>query len=72
MNTTKSPYPISSQCQLRRAFRAENPDLNMRRTVRMGSHLCHVTDTRCAFVDWLDFMVRNGQVSAKLAERATL
>lgn len=32
----------------------------------------HNTDTRCAFVDWLDGLSKSGEVSDKLANRATL
>lgn len=37
-----------------------------------GHGKMHNTDTRTAFVDWLDSMSRDGQVSQELAERVTL
>jgi hypothetical protein len=37
-----------------------------------GNGKMHNTDTRCAFVDWLDGLSKDGQVSQELAERATL
>lgn len=37
-----------------------------------GNGKMHNTDTRCAFVDWLDFQTKDGQVSQALAERVTL
>ena len=30
------------------------------------------TDTRCAFVDYVDSLARNGQISDELAQRVTL
>jgi len=30
------------------------------------------TDIRCAFVDWIDHLKRNGDISEKLGRRATL
>ena len=32
----------------------------------------HNTDTRCAFVDFLDSLSKSGEVSSELADRATL
>ena len=37
-----------------------------------GSGHMHNTDTRCAFVDWLDGMEKSGQLKEGLAERVTL
>ena len=37
-----------------------------------GNGTMHNTDTRCAFVDWLDGLAKNGEVSAELADRVTL
>lgn len=37
-----------------------------------GTGKMHNTDTRCAFVDFLDGLSKDGQVSQELAERATL
>jgi hypothetical protein len=37
-----------------------------------GNGKMHTTDTRCAFVDWLDGLSKSGEVSDDLANRATL
>ena len=37
-----------------------------------GNGKTHTTDTRCAFVDWLDELSKSGEVSAELANRVTL
>lgn len=37
-----------------------------------GTGKMHTTDTRCAFVDWLDGLSKDGEVSAELANRVTL
>ena len=37
-----------------------------------GNGKMHNTDTRCAFVYWLDGLSKSGQVSQELAERVTL
>ena len=37
-----------------------------------GTGKMHNTDTRCTFVDWLDGLSKNGEVSAELADRVTL
>jgi hypothetical protein len=37
-----------------------------------GNGTMYNTDTRCAFVDWLDDLSKSGQVSDKLASNATL
>lgn len=37
-----------------------------------GNGRMYTTDTRCCFADWLDNLSKSGEVSAKLADRATL
>ena len=37
-----------------------------------GGHNDQCTDTRCEFCDWLDQQNREGRVSDKLAQNATL
>lgn len=66
-------YEITTQRELRRRFWAEHPKL-IRRKIRnySGNGTMHVTDTRVAFCDWLDFMSKDGRISQELAERATL
>lgn len=65
---------ITNQKQLRRLFWQENPQLAHlhKRTVKNGDHRDYPTDVRVSFVDWLDSLHRDGQVSDQLAHRATL
>lgn len=37
-----------------------------------GNGRMHNTDTRCAFVDFVDMLSRSGEISQSLAERVTL
>jgi hypothetical protein len=64
---------ITSMAELRRAFWRDNPSLS-RRKVRSysGTGTMHTTDTRVAFVDWLDHQARAGAITEDLASRATL
>lgn len=64
---------ITTQRQLRREFWATFPNVPKRRiTHYSGKGKMWPTDTRCAFVDWLDGLSKDGSISAQLAERATL
>ena len=64
---------MTSQKQIRAAFWAAHPTLP-RRKIRdyAGTGRMHVTDTRCAFVDFVDYLQTGGQISEALANRATL
>lgn len=64
---------ITTQKQIRAAFWAAHPTLP-RRKIRdyAGTGRMHVTDTRCAFVDFVDYLQTSGQISEALANRATL
>jgi len=59
---------ITTQRQLRAEFWQEHPTAH-RGKLRDGDY---TTDTRCAFVDWLDMLAKNGDISEDLAQRATL
>lgn len=66
-------YRITSQRQLRREFWATFPNLPRKRIKNYaGTGLMYRTDTRCAFVDWLDALQKGGDISQALAQRATL
>ena len=66
-------YRITTQAELRREFWETFPDLPRRKiTHYSGKSKMHVTDTRCAFVGWIDNLSRNGDISQELAERVTL
>jgi hypothetical protein len=59
--------------ELRRAFWAAHPTLPRRRiTSYTGTGRMYPTDTRVAWVDFIDHMARDGQISSDLAQRATL
>lgn len=61
------PFEITTQRQLRRAFWENNPNLSRKKVD--GDYL---TDTRVAFVDFVDACVRNRIISEALAQRASL
>ena len=64
---------ITTQKQIRALFWETFPDLP-RRKIRdySGTGTMYPTDTRCAFVDFLDALHRDGIISDALADRATL
>lgn len=64
---------MTTQKEIRAAFWAAHPTLP-RRKIRdyAGTGRMHVTDTRCAFVDFVDYLQTSGQISEALANRATL
>lgn len=72
----QNAFTYTTQAQLRAAFREQHPELDFRkRKISHPSdtnHNRYPTDTRCAFVDWIDYLERDGQISKALAERATL
>ena len=61
-------YTITSERELRRAFWRDNPHLQRRK----GKQNDQPTDTRCAWVDWVDAQARGGSVSERIAQNATL
>jgi hypothetical protein len=66
-------YRITNQKQLREQFWAEHPELSRKKIKDYaGTGKMYNTDTRTAFVNWLDALQKNGDVSQELAERATL
>lgn len=64
---------VTTQKALRAAFWQAHPQAK-RRTIRdyAGTGRMHCTDTRVAWVDYIDAMARAGTISAELAQRATL
>ena len=63
----------TTQKQVRAAFwdmaDSMNGDGITRRKLSDGDY---TTDTRCAFVDFVDMLARNGDISESLAHRVTL
>jgi len=64
---------MTTQKQIRAEFWAAHPTLS-RCKIRdyAGTGHMHTTDARCAFVDFVDVLHRNGQISEALANRVTL
>lgn len=64
---------MTTQREVRRAFWEQHPTLQRRKiTNYSGNGKMHVTDTRCAFCDFVDYLSRDGQISQELAQRVTL
>lgn len=68
----------TNQKQIRAAFWEAHPTANRKKypardwTREDKSQRDYCTDTRCAFVDFVDYLSRAGQISEQLASRATL
>ena len=67
------PYTYTNQKQIRKAFWESHPDADRKKIKDFrGTGKMHVTDTRVAFCDFLDYLQKDGQISEKLAQRTTL
>ena len=64
----KKQYPFTTQKQIRRNFWLNHPETNKKRSY--SGDYC--TDTRCAFVDYVERLHRTGVISEALAYRVTL
>jgi len=66
-------YRITTQKELRAEFWAMFPTLP-RKQIKddAGTGKMYLTDTRCAWVDWIDSLQKGGEISEALASRATL
>lgn len=69
----------TTQKQIRAAFWETFPDLprkkylySLKDNPHKAAELVYSTDTRCAFVDFLDSLHRAGDISDALAHRTTL
>lgn len=63
----------TTQRQVRAAFWLAHPTLPRRRIQNYsGNGTMYPTDTRCAFVDYIDALAKAGQIGQALAERITL
>lgn len=63
----------TTQKQIRAAFWAAHPNFPRQKVPNYsGSGSMYVTDTRCAFSDFVDYLARDGQISEELAQRVTL
>ena len=66
---------MTTQKQIRAAFWRDHPKMKYRArqrgTFSKGQN-AQYTDTRCAFVDYVDSLRRSGEISEALAQRVTL
>ncbi len=64
----------TTQKEIRAAFWNSGIPGISRKKIRdySGHGTIYDTDTRCAFVDFVDMLVRDGEISAALANRVTL
>jgi len=69
MNRTR--FAMTTQEQVRASFWETFPNLS-RKKIGPKEHRSYTTDTRCAFVDYVDRLHRDGQISDKLASNVTL
>jgi len=69
---------MKTQKDIRASFWAAHPDVPRRRyryswtQSDKTAELVFPVDTRCAFVDYVDWLQRSGEISESLALRATL
>lgn len=65
---------ITNQRDLRRGFWQEHPQLAHlhKRTVNYGNGKQYPTDVRVSFIDWLDALSKNSEVTQEFAFYATL
>jgi hypothetical protein len=69
---------MTTQKEIRAAFWQAHPDAPRRRyRYSMNRNdkiapLVYPVDTRCAFVDFVDYLHRDGQITQALADRVTL
>ena len=66
---------MTTKKQIRKAF-WENHPLHeahaLKWQIKTAPHNRHNSETRTAFVDFVDTLARNGEISEELAQRATL
>lgn len=69
-------YAFTTQKDLTAAFWEDHPHLKAlkKKTVThySGNGRMWITDIRCAFNDWLDYVKKSDMISDELADRATL
>lgn len=66
---------MTNQKQIRAAFWKAFPDFEFQAReagIFSKSQNHHCATVRCAFVDFVDMLAKDGQISASLANRATL
>jgi hypothetical protein len=69
----KMSYRITSQKQLRKEFWETFPELSKKKIVdHSGTGTMFPTDVRITFCNWVDYLQKSREISAKLAEVATI
>ena len=66
---------MTTQKQIRKAFWLNHPLHEahaLKWQIKTAPHNRHNPETRTAFVDFVDTLARNGEISEELAQRATL
>lgn len=64
---------FTTQKQIRAAFWEDHPTLSRKKIADYsGKGKMFTTDTRCAFVDYVDHLSKSGAISPDLADRVTL
>ena len=70
---------MTTQKQIRAAFWTAHPTADRKRYPQASdwgrvdhTRRDYCTDTRCAFVDFVDHLARSGEITETLAQRATL
>ena len=66
-----STYQFSTKKEVRQLFWESFPQFNNEYRTRKSQN-DYSTDCRCAFVEFTDSLVKNGQISQKLSENCTL
>ena len=66
-------YRLTSAIAVRAEFWREHPMLSRTKIPNYsGKGTMYVTDTRCAFCDYVDMLSKDGSISQDLAQRITL
>lgn len=64
---------ITTQKEIRKLFWQENPNLDRKKiTSYDGKGKMYKTDTRVAFVSFVDMLYSNGQISNNMVQKVTL
>lgn len=68
-------YTMTTQKQVRAAFWNAHPSFDHQARaagIRSKGQNAQCATVRCAFVDFVDYLARSGQISESLADRVTL
>ena len=67
------PIILTTQAQVRAAFWRDHPQADKRKITDYSGHgKMYRTDTRCTFVDYVDSLQRNGEITPAMAQKVTL